>query len=264
MIQFQDVAVPLDAIDPPAVPLRESFDPQALGELADDLANNGLLQPIGLRGPSPGGRYEVVWGDRRSRAARMLDWTTIPARVCEWATPPELARIAENLQRADLNPREEARAIEALRKQGRPVAEIARLMRRSVGWVDARLELLTWPVELADQVAAGALSFAVARLLAEIDHTEYRSSLVHEAQRSGATAAVVSVWLAHYQVDRDRIIRNAETVEQVIGRRETFIVKYLCESCSEERDSRESVLLRICPDCLANLRQAQREERAGR
>src|SRR5712664_2221472 len=115
MIPFTDQRIPLDAVDVPAEPLRESIDPQALGDLADDMAVNNLLQPIGARGPSPTNRYEVVWGHRRLLAARMLDWPSIPARVCPWPTDPALARIAENMMRTDLNPREEAHAVSALR-----------------------------------------------------------------------------------------------------------------------------------------------------
>lgn len=261
MIPFRDETIPLDAVDDPAVPLRESFDPTALGELADDMAVNGLLQPIGARGPSPENRYEIVWGHRRVKAARLLGWVTVPARVCPWPTAPELARIAENLQRADLNPREEARAVSAFRGQGKPLAEIARIMRRSVGWVESRLELLEWPTELADKVASGVLTFAVARLLADVTHDAYRASLINEATRSGATAPVVSVWVAHFAADRDRIIRNAETVEQIVSRREEFIVLYICDACLEQRDSKTSVLLRVCRDCVTNLRAEQAKER---
>lgn len=263
MIQFQDVDLPLDALDGPAVPSREELDPQALGDLADDMANNGLLQPIGARGPSPEGRYETVWGDRRQQAARMLSWVTIPARVCPWSTDPLIARLAENLVRADLNPREEARQIAELRSRGKPLAEIGRIMRRSVGWCEARLELLSWAVELQDAVVGGALTFAAARLLAQVDHEQYRTSLVEEAQRTGATAAVIAVWLAHYRADRERIIRNTETVEQITSRRESFIVMYVCDSCKEQRDSRHSVLLRICPACLAVIQEAQAADARG-
>src|SRR6267142_4191895 len=101
MIQFQDAEIAVDAIDDPSVPARESVDQVALGELADNMSANGLLQYIGVRGPSPGGRYEVVWGHRRTMAARILQWPTITARVCPWDTEPLEARAAETLIRAD-------------------------------------------------------------------------------------------------------------------------------------------------------------------
>lgn len=253
MIQFQETTLLLDAIDEPADALRESIDSQALGELADDMNANGLLQPIGARGPNTAGRYEVIWGHRRTLAARLNGWTEIAARVCPTDTAPDLARIAENFHRVDLNPREEARAIGALRASGRPLAEIARIMRRSIGWVETRVELLTWPSDLQDAVARGELALNAARILSEIDHDDYRASLVGEAKRTGAKAPTISIWLAHYVADRDRIIHNHETVQQIVDRREAFHVLFDCECCGDRKDTRESVLLRICARCARTL-----------
>jgi len=99
LIQFHDRALAVDSIDEPAAPSREAMDPMALGALADDMAVNGLLQPIGARGPNEHGRFEVVWGHRRLMAARILHWPGIAARVCEWSVDPLVARLSENLIR---------------------------------------------------------------------------------------------------------------------------------------------------------------------
>lgn len=151
MIRWQDASVALDAIDEPTKALREDIDPRALGELTDDMSQQGLLQPIGIRGPSPDGRYETIWGHRRLLAARSLAWTNIPARVCPWDTDIALARLAENFQRADLNPREEALAVRELRASGRALVECARLLRRSVSWIESRLALLDWPADIQER-----------------------------------------------------------------------------------------------------------------
>lgn len=260
MIQFRDELVFLEVLDDPHEPAREEIDAGALGELVDSMASNGLLQHIGARGPSPEGRYEVVWGARRTLAARRLEWVTIPARVCAWSVDPLEARTAENLHRLDLNPREEARIVAELRARGKPLAEIARIMRRSVGWVGARVELLEWPEELQTRVVRNEISFAVARLLAGVDHESYRKELLEEAARTGANTATVSVWLAHYVADKDRIIRNHETIEQFVARRETFTIMARCECCREQVDSGTTVLLRICPRCISAMREEQLAE----
>lgn len=261
MIRWQDSNPNLDAIDEPSAPLREDIDPGALGDLADDMAVNGLLQPIGIRGPSPEGRHETIWGHRRLLAARALNWTTIPARICPWDTPVALARLAENMIRADLNPREEARAVAALRESGKPWAEIARILRRSISWVEARASLLSWPEDLQEAVARGTLPFSSARLLAEVDHEQYRADLINEAQRTGASSATISVWLAHYAADRERIIQNRETVQEILERRESFRVLFTCECCEQEDDTRNSVLLRVCTRCKRTLDQEKQEAR---
>lgn len=260
MIQFTDQLLMLDQLDAPAAPLRESISETYLGELADSMATTGLLQPVGARGPSPSGRYEVVWGDCRTRAARMLGWDSISARVCAWSVAPGEARAAENLHRADLNPREEAKEVARLRAEGQPIAAIARILRRSPTWVDARVELLTWPPDVQDQVASGALTMSAARLLSQIDHDSYRASLVKEIERTGATAPVVAVWLAHYQADRDRIQRNEDTVNELTSRRENFRVMFDCACCYEQRDSGDSVLLRVCGPCAKALEEQHQKD----
>ena len=262
MIQWQDEQLPVDAIDEPIAPLRETIDPTELHALIDDMAANGLLQPIGARGPNQNGRYEVVWGHRRLLAARQLQWTTVPARTCPKNTDPVLARLAENFHRHDLNPREEARAITALRENGRAIVDIAHLLRRSVSWVESRIDLLRWPDDLQEQVATGQMTMRAASLLAEIDNDGYRAELIGEAKRTGATAATIGVWLAHYASDRDRIITNRETVTEILERREQFRVMFVCECCETEKDSRDSVLLRVCTACKRTLDDEKQASRA--
>lgn len=262
MIQFRDEEVAIDAIDRPSVPLREQIDPSYIGRLADSMATTGLLQSIGLRGPSPVGRYEIVWGDCRTFAARQLGWPSIPARVCDWTVAPGEARAAENMQRENLNPREEAREVKRLRDEGQPLAAIARILRRSDTWVASRVELLQWPNDLQDRVARGELTMSTARLLSGIDHEGYREELLNEIKRTGATAPVVSMWVAHYEADRDRIIRNHDTVEQIIGRRESFVILFNCEVCAKRADTQLSVLLRICQDCKQTLDEEKRQNGA--
>jgi len=114
-------------------------------------------------------------------------------------------------------------------------------------------------VDIQDQVATGHLTMSAARLLADIDHADYRKTLIDEVHRTGATANVVAVWLAHYQVDRERIIRNAETVEEIVGRREDFVVLANCEVCGGQQDSRKTVLLRVCSNCKRTLDDEKRE-----
>lgn len=263
MIHWQDAEIFLAAIDEPETALREDIDPEQLGSLIDDLAGNGLLQPIGVRGPSPANRYEVVWGHRRLLAARALGWPQIAARVCGWEHPPTLARLAENFHRTDLNPREEARAVAALRAEGRAIVEIARLLRRSVSWTETRIELLKWPQDLQDEVARGTLTLRAASMLAEIDHEDYRRDLVKEAHRTGASAAQIGVWLAHYTVDRERIISNRDSVHQILERREAFRVLATCQCCDTEVDSRDTVILRVCAKCARILEEEKQRDAAS-
>ncbi len=252
--------VPLSHIDPPSKQLREHIDFDRLGELADSMATEGLHQPIGVRGPNDANHYEVVWGHRRYLAAGILHWEDIPARIFPQSYDPLLARVSENLQRTDLTPLEEAHAVELMHTAGQPLAAIARLFRRSPAWVRLRLDLLATPLDIQEAVSAQHISLTVAGALARIDHETYRRALIDEARRAGATAATVEVWVAHYLADRERIITNSETVEQIMRGRETWVIYAECESCRRKVDYRETRSFRFCQRCSTDVQQAIDQE----
>lgn len=252
--------LPLDSIDPPARAHREAMDPQELGALADSMSASGLHQPIGVRGPDENGRFEIVWGHRRWAAAQMLRWPTIEAKVYPRDYDPLVARTEENGLREQLNPREEARIVEEFQAAGHSLHGTARLMRKSADWVAGRLEILSWPADLQDSLAAGHLTLGVARELAHIEHQGYRQELAREAARTGATAKTAALWRAHYEADRERITANRMSVEMILERRESFYLECDCQSCRRRVDTRATVLLRICNDCSNELARAQAQE----
>gem|GEM_PF-3389802 len=107
--------IPLSMIQPCATQPRKEFDERGLLALADSLKAEGLLQPVLVR-PIGGGRYELVHGERRWRAAAIAGWHEIPAIVREMSDREAfLAALAENTQRADLSYRDQTDAILRLR-----------------------------------------------------------------------------------------------------------------------------------------------------
>jgi len=249
--------LPVARIREPSHQLRASIDPEALGELADSMASEGLHQPIGARGPLADGDYEVVWGHRRFLAARLLGWDTIAARVFGPAFDPLLAAVSENLQRTDLNPLEQAAAIQRFLDRGEPVAGIARLFRRSQAWVRERLALRDLPADLQAVVTASSLPLAVVRSLADIDHADYRAELIREAIRTGASATTADVWRAHYLSDRERILSNHLVVDQIVSERATFVITYPCDWCSALAAYETTTGFRFCARCTGELAQAR-------
>lgn len=256
--ELRDFAV--DSIDDPDNPSRESFDQDALEALMQSMSASGLRQPIGLVLRANSSRGQVSWGHRRTVAARKLGWPTIKAFVYPHGTDPMTARIEENFVRDDLNPREEARCARDLYNQHGSIYDVARIMRRSRPWVEQRLELLAWPQILQDAAASRDLGLGVCAALAQVDHIDYLTSLVKEAARTGATRRTVDTWVAHYAADRDRIIANHETVQQIIERRDHYTVMASCEVCGEAHPILETALLRACKHCLDQLDEAKREE----
>jgi ParB family chromosome partitioning protein len=259
--------IPVKLIREPSHRLRESIAPEALGELADSMAAEGLHQPIGVRGPLADGTYEVIFGHRRLLAAQLLEWATVPARLFDAGYDPLLAAVSENLQREQLTPVEEARAIQRFVERHEPDAAIARFFRRSLGWVKARRELLAMPADIQDAVQAGELRLGVAAALADIDHEAYRKSLIAEAARTGATAPMAELWRQHYLTDRQRIIGNGLVVEDILSRREAWKIMITCELCQQDRDYQDTRSVRVCSDCYGQLQAAMHdaadETRAG-
>src|SRR5262247_297894 len=122
---------------------RHSHDQSALAELADSIKAQGLMQPILVR-PLGDGRYEIIAGERRWRAARIAGLATVPALVREVADRNALAlALIENIQREDLNPLEEAAGLKRLLEElGMTHTEAAEALGRSRAAITNSLRLL--------------------------------------------------------------------------------------------------------------------------
>lgn len=146
---------------------RRHFDEEALDELAQSIAARGVIQPVIVR-PMAGGRYQLVAGERRWRAAQRARVHEIPAIVRQ-LDEREVTALAliENLQREDLNPVEEARAYQRLAdNDGLTQQEIARFVDKSRSHVANLMRLLSLPEDVLDMVQRDALSMGHARALA--------------------------------------------------------------------------------------------------
>lgn len=182
-------SLPVAAIEPLPGQPRTRFDEAKLDELAASIAARGVIQPILVR-PLGAGRYQLVAGERRWRAAQKARLHQIPAIVRELA-PREVMALAliENLQREDLNPVEEARAYHRLAQdEGMTQAEIARLVEKSRSHVANIQRLLALPAEVLDLVEEGTLSMGHARAL--IGH-ERAGQLARQAVTEGLSVRAI-------------------------------------------------------------------------
>ena len=153
-------------IEPHPEQPRRHFDEAALDELAASIAARGVIQPVIVR-PLAGGRYQLVAGERRWRAAQRAQLHEIPALVRN-LTEREVMALAliENLQREDLNPIEEARAYHRLATaEGMTQAEIARMVDKSRSHVANFQRLLSLPEDVIHLLEQGDLSMGHARAL---------------------------------------------------------------------------------------------------
>ncbi|MGX8692421.1 MAG: ParB/RepB/Spo0J family partition protein [Clostridia bacterium] len=165
------LVLPLSKVEPRREQPRERFDEQALQDLADSIAQYGLIQPITVR-KLESGYYQIIAGERRWRAARLAGLSEVPVRVIE-ADDRRTAELAlvENLQRQDLNPMEEARGYQSLMQDyGLSQEETAQSVGRSRPAVANALRLLTLRPELRELVETGVLSAGHARALIPLNN----------------------------------------------------------------------------------------------
>jgi ParB family chromosome partitioning protein len=169
--------LPVDLIEPNPSQPRRTFDEDALLALAGSIRLRGVLQPVLVR-PIPGGRFELIAGERRWRAARIAERETVPAiiRRHDDAESLEVALI-ENMAREDLNPVDEARACAALVEElSLTREEVGLRVGRSRVAVSNLIRLLDLPDEVLELLERGDLSEGHGRalLLAE-DHGDRRA-----------------------------------------------------------------------------------------
>ena len=159
-------SLPIASIEPLPGNPRKHFDEAALEELAASIAARGVIQPIIVR-PTSKGRFQLVAGERRWRAAQKARLHQIPALVRELSEREVMAlALIENLQREDLNPVEEARAYQRLSDdEDMTQAEIARMVEKSRSHVANIQRLLGLPEAVLDLVEGGKLSMGHARAL---------------------------------------------------------------------------------------------------
>ena len=162
----QQAELKVDLLQPGKYQPRTRMDEAALKELADSIRMQGVMQPILVR-PVSGGRYEIIAGERRWRAARMAGLSDVPALIREVPDNAALAMaLIENIQREDLNPLEEANGIQRLVTEFNITHDkAAEMVGRSRSAVSNLLRLLALSEPVRDLLHQGKLDMGHARAL---------------------------------------------------------------------------------------------------
>ena len=171
---------------------RKVFSDEAIAALADSIREYGVLQPILVR-PLGTGMYQIVAGERRWRAARMLGLDEVPVNIKELSDLEAMQiAIVENLQRENLNPLEEASGYsELIEKFGMTQEKVAKLVGRSRSAVANAVRLLTLPEIVQKMVENGDLSAGHARALLAFDDEELLIATAQKAAGGGLTVRQV-------------------------------------------------------------------------
>jgi len=178
--------LPLDLIRPNPDQPRTRFDPASISSLAASIADAGIVQPLIVR-PLPDGRYELIAGERRWRAAREARIQTVPAIVRDEAEADRLqTALIENVAREDLNAVDEARACAALVEDlGLSKEELARRLGRSRSSISNLIRLLDLPDEVLELLASGELSEGHGRAILQVKGNDARRALARAAAANG-------------------------------------------------------------------------------
>jgi ParB family chromosome partitioning protein len=163
---------PNDIVPNPRQP-RTNFDPDDLAELVHSVREFGVLQPVVVR-LNDEGKYELIMGERRTRASREAGLTSIPAIVRETADEDLLRdALLENLHRSQLNPLEEASAyLQLLEDFGITQEQLATRIGRSRPQISNTIRLLKLPMPVQQRVAAGVISAGHARAILSLDDAD--------------------------------------------------------------------------------------------
>ena len=225
------VKLSLNEIEPNKDQPRKTFDEKALSELADSIAQHGVIQPLLVR-PMPDGSYQLVAGERRWRAARRAGLSEVPVVIREMSDSEmmELALI-ENLQREDLNPIEEAEGLQQLiHTYGLTQETAAARVGRSRPAIANALRLLSLPTPILELTRDGKISAGHARALLSLNDEEKMVEIadqilkkeisVREVERLAKAAAQEKKQPENHPLRRDTFYDEVElALTNSLGRR---------------------------------------------
>ncbi len=192
-----------DQIDDPQNPMRSEMDRTELFDLADNIKQNGLINPITVR--PKGNRFEVVAGHRRFAACKIAGIIKIQCCVRELSDNEAFSVMAaENLERADVDPVDEAIFITRYMEQTNfGVSEIAKTLRRSIDYVNARIAVGQMPDYMKMHIKAGRLKLGVALNLWQIENERLRESWTELAVENGISVRQAEFQLLDYRTNKN-------------------------------------------------------------
>lgn len=247
--------IKMDLIDRPVKIARETIDPERVRELAESIRESGLLSPVILR-PS-NGRYEMVAGDRRYLAHKLLELKTIKAIVKELDDQQTVVvRGIENLQRENLTYSEEAKTYLLLKEEGGlSASQIAKKVGKSHVTIDRYLKFAKCSEEVRRAVDQKRVSLDSLEIFLEIEDPDAFKYFFDMAASNGITAKVARLWVDDYfKTKAGEFYAEDGNHPLVTGDIETKPVFMTCEVCFKPCGMNEVRNLIVCPECRKKVR----------
>lgn len=221
--QNTTVTLKISEIEPNRKQPRQEFEPEALNELSDSIAQHGVLQPLVVR-PIFGGGYEIVAGERRFRAARMAGLTEVPVVIRELTDEQtmELALI-ENLQREDLSDLELAMGYQSLMKEYDMTQEqIAGTVNKSRSSVANTLRLMKLPDSVKTMLTNGDISSGHARAILGLENDDIMEMVAREVVENNLSVRETERRVQMINSEGEKIEDKKSTVKEKIDRRPQY------------------------------------------
>lgn len=243
----------IELIDRPSELSRIDISDKELHELADSIRERGLLQPIVVK--KRGERYEVIAGDRRFLAHKILRLTKILSIVSKADEKEVLVdRAIENLQREQLTPLEEGQIYVSLKeKMNMTLDDIARMTGKTHGTVKRRMDILRMPESFRNAVHHKFISMSVAEELWSCSDEGYREYLLDMAVDHGITKDIARQWVHEHRKTK----RNKEGSGDSSGGGPTARVQEQiyrsCDCCKGPVELAKTQDLRLCPECFKGI-----------
>jgi ParB family chromosome partitioning protein len=220
--------IPVAMIRPNPDQPRRRLDPATISGLAESIAEAGVIQPLIVR-PLADGRYELIAGERRWRAAREAGLETVPALLRDDDEPQRLqTALIENVAREDLNPVDEARACAALVEDlGLSKEELARRLGRTRSAISNLIRLLDLPDDVLDMLSEGKLTEGHGRAILQAKGNDVRRRLardavaagwsVRETERRAKAAGATRTRVVAHPDQEAALLRAEEALEEAFG-----------------------------------------------
>lgn len=256
MKQFQEILV--EKIRGPQIRDRFAIDEDRIVSLSQDIAENGLINPILVRKNGEG--FEVVAGERRFLAVQRLGWERVACHVQDLDDKSAaFLRAVENLGREDLSPVEEGTIYAGLvQNHGLTYDEVAKRVGKTVGVVKRRMDLLKMPQILQRAIHNKQIRYGVGEELWRLSDEGRIDYYLGFAIDHGATVAVVRQWVNDELKAQRRQVGDVEGGGGLANPMETTPTYISCDFCKGPVELGKDAVLRACPDCLNILREKGR------
>lgn len=247
------INIEISKIKEPDIRSRKKIEEYETKELAESIKEVGLINPIQVKKVDNG--YEVVAGERRYLACKMLNWVEIQAVVVEDKNgKADGIKLAENIARLDLNPIELAKTVFKIKIKYNLTSEvIARSIGKTKRWLNQKLELLKLPIEIQDAIEKRLITERVGLKLGEVDEKPERDRLLMYASLHGVTWPVICDWVRSYFLNKDA---KKKAIEKGIGEggiRDEKEIMDKCLLCGEKDNILKLKYVAVHPECEAEL-----------